>query len=100
MHPVSASLRSEKVTIEKTAVNRAVDRKDVPWQEGDTLVIPVYEYVPVVRMQLMLKEVVRLTTTETVEQTFQNVPMHAEELVIERRKGTDGEWQPDDTPQA
>jgi stress response protein YsnF len=99
MHPVSVSLRSEEVTIERIAVNRAFDRKDVPWQEGDTLIVPVYEYVPVVRMQLMLKEEVRLTITESVEQTFQHIPLHTEELVIERRNGTDGEWQREDTPQ-
>ncbi|WP_240975368.1 DDE-type integrase/transposase/recombinase [Paraburkholderia aromaticivorans] len=34
---VPVSLRSQKVTVERTAVNRVVERKDEPRQEGDTL---------------------------------------------------------------
>ncbi|MFL9921838.1 DUF2382 domain-containing protein [Paraburkholderia fungorum] len=67
MHPVAVSLRSEKVTVERIPVGRAVERRDAPRQEGDTLIIPVYEYVPVIRMQLTLKEEVRVTTTEIVD---------------------------------
>ncbi|HEX3636319.1 MAG TPA: hypothetical protein VHV99_12650, partial [Paraburkholderia sp.] len=69
-------------------------------QEGDTLIIPVYGYVPVVTMQLTLKEEVRVTTTGSVEQSLQNIRLHNEEVVIERRKGPDGEWQREDPPQA
>ncbi|MFM0624629.1 YsnF/AvaK domain-containing protein [Paraburkholderia xenovorans] len=97
---VPVSLRSQKVTVERTAVDRAVEQKDEPRQEGDTLIIPVYEYVPVVRMQLMLKEEIRLTTTESVERSFRDVALQSEEVVVERRKGTDGEWQREDPHQA
>jgi stress response protein YsnF len=96
MRPVSVSLRSEKVTVERIPVGRAVDRRDLPRQEGDTLIIPVYGYVPVVTMQLTLKEEVRVTTTETVDQTSRNILLHTEELVVERRHGADGEWQRED----
>jgi uncharacterized protein (TIGR02271 family) len=96
LHPVSVSLRSEKVTVERVPVARAVDDRAAPRQEGNTLVIPVYEYVPVVTMQLMLKEEVRVTTTDTVEETSRNVLLRAEELVVERREGADGEWQQED----
>jgi stress response protein YsnF len=96
MHPVAVSLRSEKVTVERIPVGRAVERRDVPRPEGDTLIIPVYEYVPVISMQLTLKEEVRVTTTETVDQTSRNILLHTEELVVERRHGADGEWQRED----
>lgn len=96
MDPVSVSLRSEKVTVERITVGRAVDCRTPPRQEGDTLVIPVYEYVPVVTMQLTLKEEVRVTTVETVEKTSRNILVHTEELVVERREGKEGEWQLDE----
>jgi stress response protein YsnF len=100
MRAVPVSLRSEKVTVERIPVGRAVDRRDEPRQEGDTLIIPVYGYVPVVTMQLTLKEEVRVTTTASVEQTLQNIVLQDEELVVERRTGPDGEWQREDGPQA
>jgi stress response protein YsnF len=96
MHPVSVSLRSEKVNVERIPVGRAVDGRTPPRQEGDTLVIPVYEYVPVVRMQLTLKEEVRVTTVETVEETSRNILLHTEEVVVERRAGKEAEWERDD----
>jgi stress response protein YsnF len=96
MHPVAVSLRSEKVTVERIPVGRPVDRREAPRQEGDTLIIPVYEYVPVVRMELTLKEEVRVTTTETVEPTSRNILLYSEELVVQRREGADGEWQRED----
>lgn len=92
--PVSVALHQQHVDVRRVSINRAVDQRADPRQEGDTLVIPVYEYVPVVKMQLMLKEEVHVTTTESIQQVVREVTLESEELVVERREGPDGEWRP------
>lgn len=95
MHPVSMRLCSQEVDVRRVAVNRPVEERAEPRREGDTLVIPVYEYVPVVRMQLTLKEEVYVTTREQQQDVVHHVLLNSEELVVERRDGTSGEWKPD-----
>lgn len=95
MHPIPVKLRSQTVEIKHFAVNQPVEQKFGPRQEGDTLIIPVFEYVPIVTMQLTLKEEVHVTTTESTQEVFQNVLLNSEELVVERRNGAQGEWQPE-----
>ncbi|MCC8392813.1 YsnF/AvaK domain-containing protein [Paraburkholderia sp. MMS20-SJTR3] len=92
--PLSIELHQQRVEVRRVSVNRAVDQRDPPRQEGATLVVPVYEYVPVVKMQLMLKEEVHVTTTESVQQVDHEVTLSSEEVVVERREGADGEWRP------
>jgi stress response protein YsnF len=92
MHPIPVSLHSQTVEVKRFAVNRPVDQKFEPRQEGSTLIIPVFEYVPVITMQLTLKEEVHVTTTESTQEVFQNVLLNTEELVVERRDGAHGEW--------
>ncbi|MBV8497360.1 MAG: YsnF/AvaK domain-containing protein [Gammaproteobacteria bacterium] len=91
--PVEVTLREQHVEVRRVSINRAVDEREPPHQEGDTLIIPVFEYVPIVRMQLMLKEEVHVTTIESVQQVVHDVTLSTEELVIERREGEDGDWQ-------
>ena len=97
MHPIPVSLRSQTVEVRRFSINRPVEQKYEARQEGNTLIIPVFEYVPIITMQLTLKEEVHVTTTESQQQVFQNVLMNTEELVVERRKGADGEWRRDDS---
>ncbi|MGA7815408.1 YsnF/AvaK domain-containing protein [Caballeronia sp.] len=92
MQPIPVSLRSQTVEVKRFAINRPVEEKFEPRQDGDTLIIPVFEYVPIITMQLTLKEEVHVTTTESQQEVFQNVLMNNEELVVERRSGMDGEW--------
>jgi uncharacterized protein (TIGR02271 family) len=93
--PVSVTLREEHVEVRRVPVNRPVDERYPPRQEGDTLIIPVFEYVPVVKMQLMLKEEVHVMTVESQHEAVREFILKSEELVIERREGTDGEWKPE-----
>ncbi|WP_371884298.1 YsnF/AvaK domain-containing protein [Caballeronia sp. S22] len=95
MHPVALRLCSQQVDVQRVPVNRPVDERDEPRREGDTLIIPIYEYVPVVRMQLTLKEEVHVKTTEMQEDVIRRVLTHSEELVVERREGPDGPWKRD-----
>lgn len=93
--PVSVTLREEHVEVRRVPVNRPVDERYAPRQEGNTLIIPVFEYVPVVKMQLVLKEEVHVTTVESQHEAVREFILKSEELVIERREGTDGEWKPE-----
>ncbi|KXU94754.1 hypothetical protein CR51_26255 [Caballeronia megalochromosomata] len=95
LEPLSMRLRQQHVEVTRIPVNRPVEARAEPRQQGDTLIIPVYEYVPVVTMQLTLKEEVHLKTTETERSVVHQVLTHAEELVVERREGPAGEWKPD-----
>ncbi|SAK83828.1 hypothetical protein AWB77_04330 [Caballeronia fortuita] len=95
LQPVSMRLRTQQVDVQRIPVNRPVEERDEPRREGDTLIIPIYEYVPVVRMQLTLKEEVHVKTTEMQEDVIHRVPTHSEELVVERREGPDGPWKKD-----
>jgi stress response protein YsnF len=97
MQPVSMRLATEQVEVTRVPVNRAVDERAEPRREGDTLIVPVYEYVPVVRMQLSLKEEVHIRTIHTQQDVVQQVLLNSEELIVERREGPDGEWKPDQT---
>jgi stress response protein YsnF len=92
MQPVPVTLRSQTVDVQRFTVNKPVEQKFGPRQEGDTLIIPVFEYVPIITMQLTLKEEVHVTTTESQQQVFQNVLLNTEELVVDRRDGASGEW--------
>src|ERR1700760_134076 len=56
MQPVSIPLRTEHVEVRRVPVNRPVEERFAPRREGNTLIIPVFEYVPVVKLQLTLKE--------------------------------------------
>ena len=54
----------DEVDIEHVAINRAVDAPEPPREEGDVLIIPVYEEIVTVKRQWVLKEEVRLRRRE------------------------------------
>jgi stress response protein YsnF len=90
--PIPVRLRSQTVEIKRFSINRPVEERFALRQVGDTLIIPLFEYVPIITMQLTLKEEVHVTTTESRQGVFQNVLLNNEELIVERRSGMDGEW--------
>jgi len=58
----------DQVTVERVRVDRPVERAPEPWQDGDTLVIPVVEEVVVTEKRLVLREEVRITRQRVTEQ--------------------------------
>jgi stress response protein YsnF len=88
-------LRVQQVNVRHVPVNQHVEKRCGPRREGATVVIPIYEYVPVVMMQLVLKEEVHLTTVETETDAVHEVPVRSEKVVVERRESADGVWRPD-----
>lgn len=89
---VPAILRSETADVRRVAVNRHVEAEFGPRQEGDTLIIPVFEYVPVTEMRLVLKEEIHVRKRTVEEDTVQKVQVRKDEVVVERREGLTGEW--------
>ena len=74
----------DEVDIEHVTINRAVDAPEPPREEGDVLVIPVYEEVVIVRRQWVLKEEVRLRRREVQSRHREEVVLREEEAVVER----------------
>jgi stress response protein YsnF len=93
--PVPVRLRSKDVEVLRVSINRPVDVREEPRQEGDTLIVPVYEFVSIVTMQLTLKEEVHIKTRLSEEQRVEHVTVASEEIVVERREGVRGDWVPD-----
>ncbi|SAL06182.1 hypothetical protein AWB81_07480 [Caballeronia arationis] len=98
MRSISLARRSTTTGVTRVSVNRPVEAEYGPRQEGDTLIVPVFEYVPVVTMQLTLKEEVHITTHTLEKEELREVPVKVETIVIERRNGPHGAWVEDDLP--
>jgi uncharacterized protein (TIGR02271 family) len=58
----------DEVTVERIAVDRPVDTAPEPWQEGETLVIPVMEEVVVTETRLVVREEIRITRRRVSDQ--------------------------------
>jgi uncharacterized protein (TIGR02271 family) len=74
----------DEVDIEHVAINRAVEAPEPPREEGDVLVIPVYEEVVTVKRQWILKEEVRLRRREVQTRHREELVLRGEEAVVER----------------
>ena len=66
VHEADVNLTSQHVVVERVEVNRLFDEPAAARQEGDVLVVPIYEEVLVKRW--LLKEELRVTRRSTVEQ--------------------------------
>ncbi len=91
--------KASDATVNVTAIQERL-RVDIAEQEIPTvrvrilptLVVPVFEYVPVTEMRPMLKEEVRIAVEETEKTSVHTAEVQRQELVGERRAGTDGDW--------
>src|SRR4051812_38981480 len=88
---VPVVLQSTSIHVDRVPVYRFVDAKSEPRQEGDTLIVPVFEYVPVTEMRLMLKEEIHVKSTVTSHESVHQAEVQRQDVVIERRLGPDGE---------
>jgi uncharacterized protein (TIGR02271 family) len=79
---------SEEVEIEHQPIGQAVSERRQPWEEGDVLVVPVYEEQLVVTKRLVLKEQLRIRRVTTTERRLFEEPVLRERLVIEDPQGT------------
>ena len=79
-----ADLFRHAVHVDRVPINREVDTVPTPWEDGDTLVIPVVEEVVVVEKRLILREEIRVQRRREVEQIAQPVRLRAMDAVVER----------------
>ena len=81
---VDEPMLHDEVDIEHVAINRPVAAPEPPREEGDVLVIPVYEEIVTVQRQWVLKEEIRLRRREVQSRYQAEVTLRAEEALIER----------------
>ena len=81
---VSMPLAREQAEIRRVLVDRPVDSAPPIRREGDTIILPIVQEVPVVRKQLVLKEEVYITRRRTTEQRNQTYTLREEHPVVER----------------
>ncbi len=80
---VSQSVTRDDVTVERVPINRPLDAPVSSRTEGEVLVIPVMEEVLIVQKRLMLKEELRITRRQVVEDQVVRETVRHERLVVE-----------------
>ncbi|MCK0510171.1 DUF2382 domain-containing protein [Aromatoleum buckelii] len=88
----------EELSVERVPVNRFVDQRAEPREEGGVLIVPVYETVAVVEHRLLLKEEVRIVRHRREIERKEEVVLRKETAIVERRGADEEEWKP--TPPA
>ncbi len=86
MHPVHApiEIRTEHVTVRRIRRNEVVAAAREPWQEEDTLIIPVYEERLVTATELVLVEEVHVRTRSDSTRVELKEAIRREVVDIER----------------
>lgn len=90
---------AETFSVERVPVNRFVEQRSGPREEGDVVIVPVFETVAVVEMRLLLKEEIRLTRQRRETVREEEVLVRRDEAIVERRDSAGGEWKEDPPPQ-
>ncbi len=93
--PVELQSSREWVEVARVPVGTTVPQRLPPWQDGDMLVVPVYEERLVVRRELVLTEELRLRRRRDEQTERVDVPLLREHAKVERRDA-DGGWRPAD----
>ena len=86
-------LDATREDVERVAMHCEVDAPRAPWQDGDVLVVPVYEETWVLRKQLVLKEELRLHRRRHTRHWQQDEVLLHDTVNVQRR-AADGTWAP------
>jgi len=81
---IDEPLLHDEVDIEHVAINRVVEAPAPPREEGDVLIIPVYEEVVTVQRRWVLKEEIRLRRREVQTRHREQVTLRREQATIQR----------------
>lgn len=84
-----ATLMRERVEVERVPINQFVSAASGPREEGDVLIVPVYEEQLVVEKRLVLKEELHIRRIRASEEWSEPVTLRREEVEIERVAGAD-----------
>lgn len=79
-------LSQETIEVERVPINRVVEAAEGVREDGDTVIIPVYEEMAVVEKRLVLKEEVRLHVRRSQREWKDRVTLRREEIDIDRRE--------------
>jgi stress response protein YsnF len=82
---VDETLARDDVRIRRTPVGRFLERPAAPRYEGDVLVIPLMEEVPVVTKRLWLVEEIRIQRRVVTRRHRETVPVRRQRVEVERR---------------
>jgi uncharacterized protein (TIGR02271 family) len=81
---VTQPVMQEDIQIERVPVNRWLSEPASVRYEGDIMIIPVMEEVPVVEKRLRLKEELRVTKRQIITQRNEPMRLRTEEVHVER----------------
>ncbi|HZX32807.1 MAG TPA: DUF2382 domain-containing protein [Rhodocyclaceae bacterium] len=85
----------DEVSVERVPINRYVSERTGPRQEGEVVIVPVFETVAVVEERLLLKEEVRILRHRREVQRETEVVLRKETPIVERRAPGQEEWRED-----
>ncbi|MBC8160766.1 MAG: YsnF/AvaK domain-containing protein [Roseiflexaceae bacterium] len=80
----SQTLMHERVEVERVPINQFVEAAQAPREEGDLLIVPIYEERLVVEKRLVLTEELRIRRTRSEEAWSEPVRLRRQEVEIER----------------
>jgi len=97
---VEVDAASEEVEIEHVPVGRFVSERVAPWEEGDALIVPVYEEQVVVTKRLLLREHIRIRRIATTQHQVFEDTLRRDRLVVDAPEETEmvHERYPDEVP--
>lgn len=78
----------EELQVEHVPVGQVVTERQEPWEEDDTLVVPVYEEQLVVVKRLVLREQLRIRRVGVTERQLFEDTLRRDRLVVEDPDGT------------
>jgi uncharacterized protein (TIGR02271 family) len=81
---VHTTLTHQETDVIREPVGEFVNEAEQTRQEGDTLIVPVYEEVVVVEKRLRLRERLRITKRLVETEQVDQVVLRAEEAIVER----------------
>jgi uncharacterized protein (TIGR02271 family) len=87
---IDQPILTERVSVERVAIDQWIDTAPPIRSEGETLIVPVVEEVLVVEKRLRLREEVRVTWHHEEDHQPQNVVVRREEVRIERADSEPG----------
>lgn len=88
--PLGLLLSSTQAVVERKPINQYVEQTFGPRQEGDTIIVPVFEEVII--KQLVLKEEVHIQLKEETHEIHERLAVRGEKVLVERYDAITKEW--------
>lgn len=91
LHTVAVDTRRDEVEVRRVPCNTPVTERQGPRQEGEVLIVPVYEEEVTLQRRWVLKEELHLHRHSRQQVERLQVPVLREQVVVERLQ-PDGRW--------